>query len=210
MRSEPVRKGDPERGRFEYSPAKREQPRRANAVLRNLARGHALVQGRRHLTGDDLPLLARVVVSSMPSECGPVFAALVKRGGTPLTVAEVQEILHVKSRDTARSVMEELDRREVLQFERKGEGKAAVLSFRPKWEWCASPEFQGYLFAEPVKNRGLCVLPVTPDPPDTPNLVERQKERGRGEEYAHTSQKLTGSNSSPALLSDIDIEAQEA
>src|SRR2546427_2640168 len=67
MRSEPVREGDPDRGRVEYSPAKKEQPRRAYAVLGNLARGHALVNGRPQLTKEDLPPLARVVFSSMPS-----------------------------------------------------------------------------------------------------------------------------------------------
>lgn len=148
MRSEPAREGDPERGRFDYSPPKREQPRRAYAVLGNLARGHALVHGRQRVTEDDLPLLARVVVSSMPSECAPVFAALVKRGGEPMTATEVKDILHVRHSETARKVMEDLGRRGVIQYE-KGKpgtlndaGTPDTLRFRPDWEWCSSPEFQ--------------------------------------------------------------------
>jgi hypothetical protein len=65
MRSGPTREGAGGEG---YTAEKREQPRRAYAVLNNLARGHALIQGRRQLTEDDLPLVAYVTVSSMPPE----------------------------------------------------------------------------------------------------------------------------------------------
>lgn len=174
MRSEPVREGDPEHGRFDYSPAKKEQPRRAYAVLGNLARGHALVHGRRQVTDDDLPLLARVAVSSMPSECGPVFAALVKRGG-PMTVAEVQKVLRVRHPETARKVAQDLDRRGVMEYVEVGAGKKSVeLRFRPdsQWAWCASDEFRGLLFgaSAPITSEGVCVPPVTP------YLVQHQKE----------------------------------
>src|SRR5262249_11361820 len=55
MRSEPAREPDPQRSGFgaEYMPARTEQPRRAYAVLYNLARGHALLYGRARLTTDD-------------------------------------------------------------------------------------------------------------------------------------------------------------
>ena len=148
MRSEPVHEGDPENGRHEYSPAKREQPRRAYAVLGNLARGHALVHGRRQLSEDDLPLLARVVVSSMPSECGRVFSALVRRTGKPMTTADVMAALGVKHRETARRVMEDLGTRGVVKYEPGTRdlgheaGNPGLLRFGSDWEWCTSPEFQ--------------------------------------------------------------------
>ena len=150
MRSEPVREGDPEGGRHEYSPAKREQPRRAYSVLGNLARGHALVHGRRQLSAVDLPLLAHVVISSMPTECGRVFAALVKRGGEPMKTADVQAVLGAKHPETARRVMEDLERRGVMHYE-KGERpsrenpvpvKSGSLRFADEWTWCTSPQFQ--------------------------------------------------------------------
>jgi hypothetical protein len=203
MRSEPVREGDPERGRVEYSPAKREQPRRAYAVLRNLARGHALVHGRRRATDDDLPLLAQVVVSSMPSECGLVFAALVKRGGDPLTSTEVKDILHVRHPETARKVMEDLGRRGVVQYE-KGKpgtlndaGTPDQLRFLPEWEWCLSPEFQkvvravmgklspggGCVSSSNLSKIGACVS----SSPITYNLVQRRREgSGRRKRCKHT------------------------
>ena len=67
-------------------------PWRAHAVLRNLARGHALVHGRTHLSAEDVGVVARVVVSSMPPQCGRVVWALVEKGeplrldlGSPLS-----------------------------------------------------------------------------------------------------------------------------
>lgn len=186
MRSEPLREADPDRQTPGFTPAKREQPWRVQAVLRNLARGHALVHDRRNLTREDLPLVAWGTVSSMPTECSKVFRVLVQRGGEPLTVEQVQAILEVKHLETVRSVMEDLDRRGVMEF---AQGGPAVLRFRPDWAWCASPEFRAFLFREPIKNRGVCDAPVTS------NLVQRQNEREerREETDTHTPQKMTGS-----------------
>ena len=145
MRSEPVREGEPERGRYDYTPAKKEQPLRAHAVLRNLARGHALAHGRQHLTEEDIPLIARVAVSSMPTEAGRIFRALVESGNKSLTVKDVQAALGVGHAETGRGIMRDLDRRGVMEFKEEGPGKAASLTFRPKWTWCTSPHFRTLL-----------------------------------------------------------------
>jgi hypothetical protein len=102
--------------------------------------GHALVHGRQHLSEADLPLVAQVAVSSMPSECALVFRRLVQQ--KEMTVGQVQAALGVKSAETARGVMEGLERRGVMEYTRAGPGKAAILRFRPEWAWCTSPEFQ--------------------------------------------------------------------
>jgi hypothetical protein len=143
MRSEPVREVETAWGHSEYTSAKPEQPRRAYAVLQNLARGHALVHGRPHLSEEDLPLVAQVAVSSMPSEGALVFRALVQQ--KEMTVGQVQAALGVKSAETARGVMEDLERRGVLEYIQAGRGKAAIIRFRPEWAWCTSPEFQAIL-----------------------------------------------------------------
>jgi hypothetical protein len=140
MRSEPVREVESVWGRSEYTLAKPEQPLRAYAVLQNLARGHALVHGRQQLAYEDLPLVAQIAVSSMPSECALVFRALVQQ--QEMTLGQVQAALGVKSAETARGVIEDLERRGVMEYIRAGSGKAAILRFRPEWEWCASTEFR--------------------------------------------------------------------
>ena len=143
MRSEPVREVESGWGNYEYTPSKPEQPRRAYAVLRNIGQGHALVHGRPQLSHEDLPLLARVTVSSMPSKCALVFPALVQQ--KEMTVSQVQPVLAVRHHATAQKVMEDLGRRGVLEYVEGGPGKPALLRFRPEWAWCTSPEFRTIL-----------------------------------------------------------------
>ena len=76
----------------------------------------------------------------MPSECALVFRALVQQ--QEMTLGQVQAALGVKSAETARGVIEDLERRGVMEYIRAGSGKAAILRFRPEWEWCASTEFR--------------------------------------------------------------------
>jgi hypothetical protein len=159
MRSEPAREPDPQRigAGAEYLPARGEQPWRANAVLYNLARGHALIHGRTQLTVDDLPLIAKIVVSSMPTAAGKVFRALVEHG-PELTVAQVQKVLGVRHPETARHVMTDLDRRGVVAFVEFGAGKTAVLRFREEWAWCGSAESRALLLEpKPVTSGAVCV-----------------------------------------------------
>jgi len=70
---------------------------------------------------------------------------LVLRNGEPLTVTEAQAALKVRSPDTARNIMKELDGLGVMAFIEKGKGAAAELRFSPEWEWCGKPEYQATL-----------------------------------------------------------------
>jgi hypothetical protein len=131
IRSEPTRESDPSIDGPEFIPGKPETPYRAHAVLRNLARGHSLVHGRRQLAADDLPAVARVVASSIPTKLRSVFAALARAGGAPLTVAQVQAALHVRHPQTARCVMEDFAPRGVAEYVEAGQGKPAILPSIP-------------------------------------------------------------------------------
>ena len=53
---------------YEYSPSVAEGPARYRQSLYNLARGHALVNGRHNLTMDDLSIPLRIVLSTGPVE----------------------------------------------------------------------------------------------------------------------------------------------
>ncbi len=77
-----------------YTPASTESPLRAFAVLTNLASGHALVHGRKYLTMEDFPMVAKTALSSIPDRFTRVFTALVKAGGT-LTTEQVRAALRV-------------------------------------------------------------------------------------------------------------------
>ncbi len=54
---------------------------RANRILGNLARGHALSQGRNYITMADMPLLANVALSTAPIYRVAVFDLLLKKNG---------------------------------------------------------------------------------------------------------------------------------
>ena len=121
-----------------------ESPLRANSVLYNLARGHALVNGRTQLSVEDLPMVARVAVSSVPQGRRNVFLALAKNEGQPLTVKQVENT-GVGSRHTAERVMGALEQLGVMKFEKEGTGKAARLTIRPEWSWCMAEDFRALL-----------------------------------------------------------------
>ena len=159
-------------GKKAYRPGPVELPHRAYAVLTNVARGHALINGRDHITIDDIVMVVAVTVSSIPGDANSIFRVLVEQGGE-LKVEQVQGVLKAKTRETARDRMEYAHALGVMRFEERGPGKAASLSFAEDWAWCASPEFRALLFpaSEPVKNRGVCLTPAPRD------LVERPREK---------------------------------
>ena len=121
-----------------------ESPLRANSVLYNLARGHALVHGRTQLSVEDLPMVAQVAISSIPQEPRRVLLALARKEGQPLTVKQVENT-GVGSRHTAERVMEVLDQLGVMKFEKEGTGKVSRLSIRPEWAWCMAGDFRSLL-----------------------------------------------------------------
>jgi len=157
-----------------------EDPKRAFAILNNLARGRAIVQGRRQLSEDDLPFVAEIVLSSMPARRGRLIRALALNDGV-LTVREAQEALGVRSPETARNEMKDLDRTGLAEFDKEGE--PAQLRVRPSWAWIASPEFVAL-----VKNRGVCARSTS----SAFDLAEHeQEEEIEGVVVPHTPQKVT-------------------
>jgi len=137
------------------TPPQPESPLRANAVLYNLARGHALVYGRTCLDKDDLPMIARITLSSVAAERQAVLLAFVKHKGDPLTVEHVREATGV-SRHTAEGVMEMMAWLGIAVYERPGEGRASLLTLKPEWAWIAQGEFAALLLeGAPGKNPGM-------------------------------------------------------
>ena len=102
----------------------------------------AAIEGRQQLTEDDLPLVAKVTLSSMPTKRRKVFLALVQNKGATLSVAQVQAALGARHPDTARTVMADLDRLGIMEYVEENTGKPAHLRFRSAWSWCARPSFR--------------------------------------------------------------------
>jgi hypothetical protein len=91
---------------YAYALAMIEDPSRAITQLRNLARGHALSQGRNYITLQDIPLLIKVVFSTASMERVRIFELLIEAGGS-LTTSQITESLNT-SNNTAKRTMAEL------------------------------------------------------------------------------------------------------
>jgi hypothetical protein len=104
---------------------------------------------------EDLPLVARVLVSTMPTKAGQVFTALIQNEGRPLTVEGAQVALGVQHHKTARKVLRDLKARGVVDFVEPGPGKTATAHLQPQWQWCASCEARALLSRERVTSPGV-------------------------------------------------------
>ncbi len=97
-------------GELNHTPPNVEVPRRLGTLLYNLARGHALLDGRPQVTEADLPIVIRVGLDTMPTERRHLLRALIERPpifGPWLRSGEVEALLKC-SRPTALRIMNEL------------------------------------------------------------------------------------------------------
>jgi len=83
-----------------------EEPHRANQVLYNFARGHALINGRKGVTKDDLPLVIKIALNSANTDRVRIFEFLLENNGE-VSSKDIQDELNY-SRTTALTTMESL------------------------------------------------------------------------------------------------------
>lgn len=145
--------------RTPYEPGtscKPESPHRANAVLYNLARGHALICGRTQLAVEDLPTVAQVTLSSIPFRRRAVLQLMAEKGGNPITVSQVEKAVGV-SRHTAEEIMREMEALGLMDFQQEGVGKPALLVIKDEWAWCMTENFRALLLGSDLAKFGGCV-----------------------------------------------------
>jgi len=114
-----------------------EKPDRINCQLYNLARGHALICGRSHLTKEDLAPVLEVTFDSAPTSRSKVFRKLLEHGGK-LKTSDVEEVLQC-SKPTALKEMETLAALGVAK-----KMKAAPEKGRPQCELWLVEEFKWF------------------------------------------------------------------
>lgn len=128
-----------------------EEPRKAITLLRNLACGHALSQGRNHVTVDDMPLVIKVALSSASLERVKIFELLLKHEGT-LSTSNITDELNV-SRNTALRTMAEMKATGLVDLSEGGYTEATTITLKDDFSWFKSPEFKS-LRGSVTKNRG--------------------------------------------------------
>ena len=112
---------------YEYSPAVMEGPARYRQSLYNLARGHAIVNGRHNLIIEDLDIPKRIVLSTGPVERLRILRHLIN-GGTITSGNEIAKIIG-HAWNTADSVMKQMMQ---LGLVRHG---TEYYYLDPKYEW---------------------------------------------------------------------------
>jgi len=129
---------------YAYTFATIEEPDRAMVQLRNLARGHALSQGRNYITMTDIPLLINVVLSTASMERVRIFNLLLEFDGT-LTTSDIELSLNVSDK-TAKRTMAELKAIELVTIAEveSHHGGSSELQIRlfEQFKWFLSPEFR--------------------------------------------------------------------
>jgi hypothetical protein len=127
------REGSGEDETYNFSTPITEAPHRAMSLLYALARGHALVHGRRQLAEDDLPVVARAALESTPNDRRAVMRILIAENGVA-TSGAVQEALRC-SAPTARAILETLDKLGIGEFVNTGPPAPSVLTLDESLCW---------------------------------------------------------------------------
>jgi hypothetical protein len=126
---------------YNYSTATIEQPDRAITQLRNLSRGHALMQGRNWIIIEDLPIAIKVVLSTASLDRVNIFDLLIAHKGK-LTTKIITESLNVTP-PTARRIMAELKAVELVVIkEPNTETEEKEIILKKEFDWFLTDEFQ--------------------------------------------------------------------
>ncbi|MDQ3969650.1 MAG: hypothetical protein M3275_14800, partial [Thermoproteota archaeon] len=120
-----------------------EEPWRANQQLYNLARGHALIEGRNYVTMADIPLLVKVVLSTAPIARVAVFEMLLASQGGTLRTSDMKAGLGI-SHPTVYKTMAELELLGLVDSEKEGDfdNSAKTITLKKQFRWCLGTRFR--------------------------------------------------------------------
>src|SRR5206468_9563855 len=125
---------------YSHSTTNIEEPQRAITQLRNLARGHALSQGRTYITIQDLPLVIKVVLSTASLDRVNIFDLLIAHKGT-LSTSIIKKSLNTYHK-VAHRIMAELKAVGLVGFsESEVQTEEKEISLNNEFDWFLSDEF---------------------------------------------------------------------
>lgn len=129
---------------YAYATAMLEDPRRAVQQLKNLARGHALGQGRNWITIGDLPLPIKVVMSTASIDRTNIFRLLIAHKGK-LTTKIIDDSLNT-TYHTSHRIMAELKAVELVDLkESETRAEEKEITLKQEFDWFLTEEFQELL-----------------------------------------------------------------
>jgi hypothetical protein len=125
---------------YAYATAIREEPDRAITQLRNLARGHALSQGRNFITLEDIPLVIKVVLSTASIDRVNIFDLLISSHGS-LTAKRISDSLNMFA-PVARATMTELKATELVDMpEPENQTDKLTIILKSQFRWFLGRKF---------------------------------------------------------------------
>jgi DNA-binding Lrp family transcriptional regulator len=130
---------DTQGSNYGYGMAIKEECDRAIRQLYNLARGHALSQGRNYTTLEDIPLIIKVVLSTASIERVTIFDLLLAYNGT-MTTTQIADSLNI-SQPTALRTMTELKALGLVQMINGDPNTAAKITLDSQFSWVFDQQF---------------------------------------------------------------------
>lgn len=119
-----------------------EHPFRLSQILYNLAKGHAIIQGRNQINKDDLRVIIDVGLSSMPDDRRQVLELLLDKGPEDeVETDEITEKLGV-SKPTALAIMQIFKILGIVDYTDLGMGQSHSIKLKSDFEWFQSDEFK--------------------------------------------------------------------
>ncbi len=127
---------------YAYGTPSIEHPTRAITSLANLAKGHALLEGRRHISIDDIPIIIKTVLSTAPVERVMILDLLLNTNGE-LAASTIEGCLNI-SRPTALRTMTELKILGLVNLTQESDSSNSVktIKLKKEFEWFLSDEFK--------------------------------------------------------------------
>lgn len=126
-----------------------ERPRRINQSLYNLARGHAIINGRNYITEDDLNVIVLTVMNSAQKFRTKLFRGVVGNNGV-VTTSDVERILEC-SKPTA---IEEMEKFRLLGIGYISDGSEDEVG-RPEKQLSINSEFGWFISDECKRIMGI-------------------------------------------------------
>lgn len=124
---------------YAYTLARIEDPSRAITQLRNLARGHALSQGRKYFTLDDIPIVIHTALSTATLERVRILELLIENKGV-ITTTQIVDFLNTTP-PTALRTMTELRATGLVRMD-IGEGQStSKINLKEEFDWFLTDRF---------------------------------------------------------------------
>ena len=135
-------------GSFEHQKPTIEDPKRIIALLLNIARGRAIIYGRRQIDATDIPMVVEIVLNSCPEDRGKIVRELLKLPACGyLTTDDVCTMLDI----TAKHALKTMENLKIVGICEVFEINSGVVGGRPSKAIRLNQDTTGLLGSNNIK-----------------------------------------------------------